>query len=93
MAVSALGAYLTSSITYIISNILESVALQQICWLPDYCFLAEFLKHIRAMTRDFQQCGILTSVDSDEPMQPPVKLRNFKCCSVSSLTLIEYSCD
>ena len=24
--------------------------------------------------RDFQQCGILTSVDSDEPVQPPFKL-------------------
>ena len=30
------------------------------------------------MTCDFQQCGILTSVDSDEPVQPPVKLRNSK---------------
>ena len=28
--------------------------------------------------RDFQQCGILTSVDSDEPVQPPFKLRNSK---------------
>ena len=27
---------------------------------------------------DFQQCGILTSVDSDEPVQPPFKLRNYK---------------
>ena len=26
------------------------------------------------MTCDFQQCGILTSVDSDEPVQPPFKL-------------------
>ena len=26
----------------------------------------------------FQQCGILTSVDSEEPVEPPVKLRNFK---------------
>ena len=25
---------------------------------------------------DFQQCGILTSVDSDKPVQPPFKLRN-----------------
>ena len=32
----------------------------------------------------FQQCGILTSVDSDEPVQPPFKLRNSKLCSVSS---------
>ena len=35
---------------------------------------------------DFQQCGI-----SDEPLQPPDKLRNSKCRSVSSLTVIEYS--
>ena len=26
----------------------------------------------------FQQCGILTSVDSDEPVQPPFKLRKFQ---------------
>ena len=35
----------------------------------------------------------LTSVDSDEPLQPPFKLRNSKWCSVSSLTIIEYSSD
>ena len=28
--------------------------------------------------RDFQQCGVLTSVDSEEPVQPPFKLRNSK---------------
>ena len=39
----------------------------------------------------FQQCGILTSKDSDEPVQPPFKLRNSKCCSFSSLTIIEFS--
>ena len=27
---------------------------------------------------DCQKCGILTSVDSDEPVQPPFKLRNSK---------------
>ena len=42
-----------------------------------------------AATRDFQQCGILTSVDSDEPLQPPMKFRNSKWCSVSSITVIE----
>ena len=30
------------------------------------------------VTCDFQQCGNLTSVDSDEPVQPPFKLRNSK---------------
>ena len=33
----------------------------------------------------------LTSVDWDEPLQPPFKLRYSKWCSVSSLTIIEYS--
>ena len=42
---------------------------------------------------DFQQFDILTSVDSDEPLQPPFKLRNSKWCSVSSLTIIEYLSD
>ena len=32
----------------------------------------------KAETCDFQQCGILTSVDSDEPVQSPVKLRHSK---------------
>ena len=45
--------------------------------------------HICAVTCDFQQCGVLTSVDSAEPVQPPFKLRNLKWCSVSSLTIIE----
>ena len=44
-------------------------------------------------TCDFQQCDILISVDSDEPVQPPFKLRNSKLCSVSSLTLKEYLSD
>ena len=39
------------------------------------------------------KCGILTCVDSGEPVQPPFKLSNSKCCSVSSLTFIEYSSD
>ena len=29
-----------------------------------------------AMTCDFQQCDILTSVDSDQPVQPFFQLRN-----------------
>ena len=45
------------------------------------------------MACDFQQCGILTSVDSDKPVHPPIKLRTSKRCSVSSLTVIEYSSD
>ena len=32
----------------------------------------------RAVTCDFQQCVFLTCVDSDQPVQPPFKLRNSK---------------
>ena len=46
-----------------------------------------------AVKCDFQQYGILTSVDSDEPLQPSFQLRNSIWCSVSSLTIIEYSND
>ena len=46
-----------------------------------------------AVACDFQQCGILTYIDSDEPVQPPFKLRNSKLCLVSSLKFMEYSND
>ena len=45
------------------------------------------------MTCDFKHCGILTSVDSDEPRQPPFKLRNSKWRVISSFTLLEYASD
>ena len=48
---------------------------------------------IWAVTCNFQQCCVLTSVNSNEPVQPPFKLRNSKWCSFSSLTLIENSSD
>ena len=44
---------------------------------------------IWARTCDFQQSGILTSVDSDQPVQLLFKLRNSKWCSVSRLTVIK----
>ena len=40
--------------------------------------ISEIIIDNRALTFDFQQCGILTSVDSDEPLQPPFQLRNPK---------------
>ena len=46
-----------------------------------------------SVERDFQQCGILTCVDSDQPVQPPVKLRYSKCCLVSSLIVMKYFSD
>ena len=47
------------------------------------------------MTWDFQQCGILTSVDSDERVQPlfkPIEIPN-DVRSASSLTVMEYLID
>ena len=55
------------------------------------CYRSKLLNW--ATVCDFQLSGILTSVYSDVPEQPPVKLRNSKCCSVSSLGVIEYSSD
>ena len=57
-----------------------------------------FLYNMTAMRenldiRDFNKCGILTCVDSDEPLQPPFKLRISIWCSVSSVIIIEYSSD
>ena len=53
--------------------------------------------HVSAheLWHDFQQCGILANVDSDEPVQTPFKHRHSKCCSLrlSSLKFIEYSSD
>ena len=48
---------------------------------------------IWATACDFQQYGILTWIDSDEPVHPLFKLRISKWCSVSSLIIIEYSSD
>ena len=45
------------------------------------------------VTCDFQQCAFSTSEDSDEPEKPPIQLRNSKCCSVCSSTLIKYAKD
>ena len=56
-------------------------------------FIAADLNYNWAATCDFQQCSILTWIDSDEPLQPPLKLRNSKWCLASSSTLIEYSSD
>ena len=36
-------------------------------------------------------CWLFTSVDSDEPVQPPFKLRNSKLYSISSLIVNELS--
>ena len=42
------------------------------------------------LPHDFQQYGILISVDSVEPVQPPFKLWNSKWGADSSLKVIEY---
>ena len=50
--------------------------------------IPQIINIIQAATCDRKQCGIWTSVDSDEPVQPLFKLRNSKCYSVSSFTVI-----
>ena len=39
---------------------------------------SQFSLHNMSVTCDFQQCGVLTSLDSDQPERPPFKLRNSK---------------
>ena len=53
------------------------------------------LDYKEKMSREmrFPTIDILTSVYSDEPLQPLFKLKNSKWCSVSSLTIIEHSSD
>ena len=43
-----------------------------------YSACTSVLCHLSHDIIDFQQCGILTSVYSDEPVQTPFKLRNSK---------------
>ena len=58
-----------------------------------YDYFRNVFKYALALICGFQQCHIWTSVESEEPVQPPFKLSYSKWCSVSSLTLIEYSSD
>ena len=67
--------------------------MKPLCFVDHLNYLCYPQHMIWAATCDFQQCGILTSVDSDKPVQPPFKLRNWKWCPISSLTLIENSSD
>ena len=46
-----------------------------LCFYDMYQNLLNYEFRNCAVTCDFQQCGILTSVDSDEHVQPPFKLR------------------
>ena len=71
--------------TELLTKIWKTLAFLDRAFKLKSCFI------IWASAWDFQQCGILTSVDSDESVQPPVKLWNSKRCSVISLAIIEYS--
>ena len=43
-----------------------------------YNYVFTLMRYTQYTYCDFQQCGILTCVYSDEPVQPPFKLRNSK---------------
>ena len=62
-------------------------------WVLKNCLIGTVLLSTHNSACDFQQFDILTSVDSEEPVQPPFKGRNSKLRSVSSLIFIEYSSD
>ena len=74
----------------------QSAHMRRLVWAfagRTFQIVGNLMPRLRASAWDFQQCGSLTCVDSDEPLQPPVKLSNSKWCSVSSLTIMEYSSD
>ena len=51
------------------------------------CIICSDDSHLNwAVKCDFQQCGILTWIDSNKPVQPPFKRTNSKCRWVSSLS-------
>ena len=72
---------LVSGILLLVSVILVAVSLYM---SKDIDEMGKPVPFDMSLTGDFQRCGILTSVDSDEPVQPPFRLRNLKWCSVSS---------
>ena len=55
------------------------------------CLASYFKNKITLMSRGmrFQTTWHFDKGDSTEPVQPPFKLRNYKWCSVSSLTIVK----
>ena len=53
--------------------------------------LYHWVSMLMIMSRGMWFPHVAFCVDSDKPVQPPFKLTNSKWCSVSSLTVIEYS--
>ena len=77
------------------SLILISITINNIISLAHFkktIIITLFLKKWAA-TRDFQQCGILRSVDSDEPVRPSVEPRNFKWYSSGGPAVMKQSSD
>ena len=59
-------------------EVLQLIVSRVLLFVLFFSFLECIQQNNRAVTRDFQQCGILIRVDSDKPVQPPFKLRNSK---------------
>ena len=75
-------------------DINERKLLKPLLWVFKRTIALRWLLSIHiiwAATYNYHLCGILTNEDSDEPVNHLFKLRNAKCCFVSSLTVIEYS--
>ena len=68
---TSLARFIRPSVKYVDEMTIKKIF--WICaWKPMQC------KYNMSCACDFQQCGILTSVDSDEPVQPPFKLRKLQ---------------
>ena len=93
MKTSIINNILTSKpilIKFHLSTYYSSIDIHSIYMYNDVKCVNCAIHHYRATNCDFQQCGILTSVDSDEPAQPLLSLETPNAVKVSSLTFIEY---
>ena len=70
---------ITRRVRSIVDTVIEVASSNPVTVPCYFIFLTLFFLSIiyLAVACDFQQCGILTCVNSDEPVQPPFKLRQF----------------
>ena len=67
------SAYKTAQMHMLICAIVVYIAIFMSCLISNV-----IQAFVRAATCDFKKCGILTCVDSDEPLHSPFKLGNSK---------------
>ena len=69
-----------SAIPEFVAHLIKDNALGNLC--GKMLGILSFYSATKNMSRDmlYSTFGILKSVDSYDPVRPPIKLRNFKCC-------------